>query len=140
MRDIDHFAGTVHDDEDATSGVKKHQVVDDAARVVKQQTVTLLANRQVHHINRHQAFKRGGCVRSLKSQLAHVRDIKQASGSAGMQVLGHQSSRVLHRHAVASKWHHARAKFYMQVMQRGFKKRIEGRGQAILRGANMFRD
>ena len=74
---------------------------------------------QADHVHWHQALK-GRCgVRPAQAQLAHVRDIEQAGGLAGVVVLGHQPCRVLHRHAVAGKWHHACAQLGMQGIQGG---------------------
>ena len=82
---------------------------DAAAFVIEQQAVALLARSQVDHVHRHQALERGRCIGSDQAQLAHVRDVKQAGCGAGVQVLGHQACRVLHRHRVTGKRHHARA-------------------------------
>jgi hypothetical protein len=77
------FAGTVDDHKNiATVGhiaVHEHQVVDDAALVIEQQAVALFVHAQAHHVHRHQALE-GGCrVWPAQAQLAHVRDIEQAS-------------------------------------------------------------
>jgi len=113
------LAGPVDDDEDVFAPVHEHQVVDDAALVIEQQTVALLVQAQAHHIHRHQALEGDGGVRAGQSQLTHVRDIKQAGGGAGVVVFGDQSCGVLHRHAVTGKRHHARTEFEVQGIERG---------------------
>ena len=124
--DVARLAGAVHNDKQVAAvgrvAVDKHQVVNDAARFIQQQTVALLARRQVNHIHRHQAFKRCGCLTPDQAQLAHMRHVKQAGGAAGMQVFGHQACRVLHRHGVAGEWHHARAQIDVQIVQRRLEK------------------
>ena len=130
VRDVSGLAGAVDDDEDVAAvgmvTVEEHQVVDDAAIIVQQQAVALPARRQADHVDRHQAFKGGRRIRPDQPQLAHVRHVEQAGGVAGMQMLGHQAVRVLHRHGITGKRHHARAEFHMQIIQR----RVEqgGRG------------
>jgi hypothetical protein len=54
--DVAHLAGAVDDDEEVVGvvAVDEHQVVDDAARVIEQQAVALLAGGQVDHVDRHQ--------------------------------------------------------------------------------------
>ena len=129
--DVRHLAGAVDDDEDVVLALKEHQVVEDAAFVVQQQAVALLAHRQVDHVDRHQALECGGGVTAGQAQLAHVRHVEQAGGLACAQVLGHQAAGVLHRHAVASERDHARTQFQVQRMQRGFQQ-IGGIGHAGL--------
>ena len=120
--DVPHLTGAVDDDEDfIRPHAQEHQVVDDAARLVQQQAVALLAHGQVDHIDGHQRLERGGGVGADEAQLAHVRDIEQTGLRARVQVLGHQARRVLHGHGITSKGHHARAQFEVQCVQ--------GRGQ-----------
>ena len=108
----------------AVGAVDKHQVIDDAACLVEQQPVALAAACQADHINRQQGFQRSGCIGPNQAQLAHVRHVKQAGSLAGVVVLGQQTGRVLHRHAVAGKRHHAGAQSQMQVVQGGLKQFI----------------
>ena len=113
------LASAVDDHKNIIAPVHEHQVVDDAAFIIQEQAVPLLVQAQADHVYRHQTLK-GGCgIRSSQAQLAHVRHIKQASCSAGVVVFGDQTRGVLHRHAVASKRHHARAKLEVQAVQRG---------------------
>ena len=57
-------------------------------------------------------------IRTEKYALAHVRDIEQPGGSARVQVLFQNASRVLHRHLVAGERHHLGAELHMQRMKR----------------------
>jgi hypothetical protein len=49
-------------------------------------------------------------IRAGKKSLAHVRDIEQSSGAAGVGVFGYDTGLKLDRHFVAGKGHHAGAK------------------------------
>ena len=117
MGNIGHLAGTIHHDKDVGLAAHKHQVVHDAAGFVEQQAVALLAYGQIHHVHRHQAFKGRSGIGSDQAQLAHMRDIKQSGGRARVVVFGHQAGRVLHRHGVTGKRHHARTEFNVQGVQ-----------------------
>ena len=60
---------------------RHHQVVDDAAGIVQQLGVALLARLQVQDVGRHQGFQRGGGGRVAgpdQEGLPHVRDVEQA--------------------------------------------------------------
>ena len=63
MGDVTRLAGAVDDDEQVAPmkvvAVEKHQVIDDAAFVIEQQAVALLADGQVDHVNRNQGFEGG---------------------------------------------------------------------------------
>jgi len=122
VRDVSRFARTIDHHKNIVTAVDKHQVVQDAALLVQQQTVALFAHRQTHHIDRHEALKRCSCIGPDQTQLAHVRHIKQAGGVARVFVFGHQAQRVLHRHAVASERHHARAQGDVQIVEWCFEK------------------
>ncbi|MCY1370161.1 hypothetical protein D9M69_572440 [compost metagenome] len=126
------FAGAVDDHEDVRATVDEHQVVDDAAFVVEQQAVALLAHGQVDHVHRHERLERGSRIGADEAQLAHVRDVEQAGGGTGVVVFGHQAGGVLHRHAVAGKGHHAGTEFEMQGVQRGLEQ--VGTGGAVGHG------
>jgi hypothetical protein len=99
VRDVAHLAGAVDDHEQpgdarvAAAAVEEHQVVDDAAFVIEQQAVALLAGGQVDHVDRHQRLERGRRVGAYQAQLAHVGHVEQAGGLARVQVLGHQARR-----------------------------------------------
>ena len=126
VRDVTDLARTVDDQEQVAAmghiTVGKHQVIDDAARVIQQQAIALFTDSQAHHIHGDQAFQRGCGVCANQAQLTHVRHIKKAGGAACVQVLGHQPGRVLHRHVVAGKRHHAGTEFSVQGVQRGVQK------------------
>ncbi len=124
VRDVADLAGAIDDHKNVAAvgivAVHEHQVVDDAALVIEQQAVALLADAQVDHIDRHQALEGGAGVGAHQAQLAHVGHVKQARQGAGVVVLGHQAGGVLHRHRVTGKRHHAGAQRHMQVVQRYF--------------------
>ncbi len=121
MGHVRHLAGAVdHYEQVAAMGyiaVDEHQIVQNTAGVVEQQAVALLADRKVDHVHRNQRFQCGRGLWPAKAQLTHVGDIEQAGCMARVLVFGHDPGRVLNRHAVAGKRHHARAEFQMQVVQ-----------------------
>ena len=51
----------------------------------------------------------------MQLNLPHVRHVKQARMRAGVQMLFQHAERILHRHFIASKRHHARTKAHMQI-------------------------
>ena len=138
VRDVGHLAGAVDDHEQRVVAlVEEHQVVEDAALVVQQQAVALLARRQADHVDRHQRLEGGGGVGADQAQLAHVGDVEQAGGLARVLVLGHQAGGVLHRHRIAGEGHHAGAEFHVQGVQRGLLQIVgsERRPRALSKGA-----
>src|SRR5690606_17775038 len=54
---VAHFAGAVDDDKNVFAPVDEHEVVDDAAGFIEQQTIPLFAHRKVDDIHRHQGFE-----------------------------------------------------------------------------------
>jgi hypothetical protein len=105
-----------------------HQVVLQAAGVIGEQGVALLAGRQVDDVHRHQGFQGGGGIFAHQAQLAHVGDVEQGGGLAALAVLGHQAGRVLHRHGVAGERHHAGAQLKVQCVQGRVEQGGLGRG------------
>jgi len=122
MRNILRLAGGIHHHVQIAAGVEDHQIIKDAALLVGEQRVTLLAGRNAEHVHRHQCFQRFRGVRPVQLHLPHVRDVEQPGVGAGVQMLLEYAKRILHRHVVASKGHHACAKAHMQVVQRGAEK------------------
>ena len=66
----------------------------------------------------------GAMLGALEQRLAHMGNVEQPGGFAGMQVLGQDSRGILDRHVVAGERPHARAKLDMQGVERG----LLGRG------------
>ncbi|MCY1502260.1 hypothetical protein D9M68_363560 [compost metagenome] len=123
MLEIRILAGGVDDEEQVVATVGDHQVVEDAAFDIGEDRITLPAFAKAEHIDRHQLFKRKRCVFDLAglrpdNDLAHMGDIEETSGNAGVLVFLHHAIRVLHRHVVTGKGHHARAQGKVQRMQR----------------------
>ena len=117
------FAAGVDDQQVVFAPVDDHQVIQDAAAFCQQQGIALAVQAQIQHINRQDLLQRCGGRGAADADVPHVRDIKQAGFLAGMAVFGHQALRVLHRHAVAGKAHHARAQLFVQGVQ--------GRGDGV---------
>ncbi len=134
MGDVTRLAGAVHDHEQRGFAidralVEEHQVVDDAAFVVQQQAVALLAHGQVDHVHGDQRLERGGGIRAYQLELAHVRDVEQAGGGACVVVLRHQAAGVLHGHGIAGERHHAGAQLDVQGVQGRGEQRGGGSGR-----------
>ena len=141
MRKVSNFARTIDNHKNITArfrlphvAVEKHQVIQNAARSIKQQAIALFAHRQVDHIHRHQAFKCRRCTGADQAQLAHVRDIEKTSGLPGVHMFSHQACRVLNRHRITGKRHHARTQSLVQGVQRRGQQR--GLGGSIKRSSS----
>ena len=126
MRQIVGLARAIDNGEYAVLAFDEHQVIDDAALVIEQQSVALSADGQVQHVHGNQALQRGLRLWAGEQQLAHVRHVKKAGPAAGVQVFCHQSLAVLHRHGIGRECNHARAKFKVQRVQRGGTQRRGG--------------
>jgi hypothetical protein len=88
----------------------------------------LLAGQQPRDIARHQRLQRlGGILAGLggETDLAHVRDVEQAGGGAGLGMLDQDAGRILNRHLVAGERHQAGAEFLMQFVE---PRALEGAG------------
>ena len=104
--------------------IRHHQVVENAAGVVGELGVALPARRNAKDVLRHQPLQRQRGVLDLagfrpQRDLAHMRDVEQAGGAAGMQVFPEHAGGELHRHVVAGERHHLAAAGHVQRMQRG---------------------
>jgi hypothetical protein len=113
---------------------RHHQVVDDAARIVQQLGVALLARLQVQDVGRHQGFERGGgcgVVGPDQEGLPHVRDVEQARLSTRVQVLFQNAQGILHGHRVACERHHLGAECHVLCIERRASQKLVGsRGSA----------
>ena len=110
-------------------GAGHHQVVEDAARVVEELGVALLARLQPDDVGRHQRLqrpRRGLVVGAEQERLAHVRDVEQAGLGAGVGVLGQDAGEVLHRHLVAGKGDESGAACGVARVQRRLPERLLG--------------
>jgi len=111
-----------------------HQIVENAAALVRELRVTLPSRRDGDHVLRHQPLQRAcgslGRVRAgagprAQRDLAHMRDVEQAGGGAGMLVLPEHAGCVLYGHLVARERHHSGPKREMERVQgRAFRGRL----------------
>mmetsp|Transcript_21803 Transcript_21803/g.85364 ORF Transcript_21803/g.85364 Transcript_21803/m.85364 type:complete len:361 (+) Transcript_21803:556-1638(+) len=129
MGDVLVLAAGVHHHEQVIGPLADHQVVEQAALVVREQGVALLEDAEVDDVHRHQRLQRGGGIGAHQAHLAHVRHIEQAGGRPRVLVLGHHAGGVLHRHVIAGEGHHLGAEFDME----GVKRRVQQRGHRSLR-------
>ena len=108
---------------------RDHEIVERAALVVKQLGIALTAAAEIDDVGGQQRFQRRGhrlVAVADQEGLAHMGDVEQAGGVAGVIVLGDDAGRVLHRHVVPGKRHHARTECHMFGMKRGLQKRQFG--------------
>ena len=130
MREVGVLAGGIDHQQEVIARAGHHEVVEDAAGLVGELGVALLAGFEAGDVGRHQRLQRLG--RALprfrgEPHLAHVRDVEQAGGGAGLGMLGQDAGRILHRHFVAGERHEARAQLAMQIVKRCALERA-GRG------------
>ena len=92
-----------------------HQVVEDAAVLVEEQRVALLAGLQVEDVGRDQRLERAAAVglvvagAATRNAWPMCETSNRPACSRVQQVLGQDAGRVLHRHRVAGERHHAGA-------------------------------
>ena len=94
--------------------------IEDAAGLVGELRIALLAGLKPRDVARHDRLQRlGRSVTCFRRQphLAHVRDIEQAAGVPRVRMLDQDAGGVLHRHLVAGERHDARTKFTVQFIQ-----------------------
>ena len=116
---INLFTRRIEDEEQFTvlasiGKPRDHQIVDDAATIIQELCVALLAWTQAEYIARNQCFqcRANGFVPRISGDkvcLAHVADVEQAGVHRSPCVLFDYAARVLHRHFVACELNHARA-------------------------------
>ena len=80
MGDVLFRAGGVHHQIKMVALVNEHQVVQNAAPVIGEQTVALAPLFQAGDIGRDQRFQRKRDIRPAQDHLPHMADIKQAAG------------------------------------------------------------
>lgn len=124
MLEIFFFTRGIDDDEEVVVHVGDHQVVEDAAIIVGEETVALTSLSEAENIDRHEAFQRQRRVlifagAGAYGDLAHMRNVEQAGGGAGPEMFPHHAGGILHRHVVAGKRHHAGSERQMQGVKRG---------------------
>ena len=115
---VDRLAAGVGHDQQTAGVVGHHQVIDDAARLVHEQRVTLTTRSQTLKVAGGQRLQHGRGVGPAQAELAHVGHVEQAGCRAGVQVLGQHAGRVLDRHVVAGERDHLRAQPTMQRVER----------------------
>ena len=75
--------------------IRHHQIVENAAALIRKLRVALPARRDPNYILRHQPLQRGGGVLDMagfriKRDLSHMRDVEQAG--AGVQMFLHNAA------------------------------------------------
>ena len=102
------------------------EVVDDSARLVREQRVLRVAVRELVDVVREHRLEEGLRRGPVDVDLAHVRDVEGAGVRPNGLVLG-DDTLVLDRHLVAGERHHARAELDMaRVQGRTQERRFHG--------------
>jgi hypothetical protein len=141
MGEVGLLARGIDDNEEVVAAVVDHQVVENAAGFIGEQRIALPAGGEAEYIDGNEGFECAGgvCVVAglrLHDDLAHVRHVEQAGGSARMQMFLQNAGGILHRHVIAGKGHHAGAKLQMERVKRGLlqicldaQERVSGQGR-----------
>ena len=130
MRLVRSLAGGVDHQEQMAAEIRHHQVVENAAAAGGELGVALPARRERHDILRHQPLQRQRGILDpagfrAQRDLAHMRDVEQAGGRSGMQMLPEHAGGILHRHGIAGERHHPAAAAGMEAVQGGvFQRRF----------------
>jgi hypothetical protein len=117
------LAARVDHDEQPVRQARDHQIVENAAVLIREQPVTLAADRQRSQIDRHQGFKRGSrrgnvARTGADRKLPHMRDIEESRCGSHVLMFADNPARIVERHCVAGERHHARARAAMKVVQK----------------------
>jgi hypothetical protein len=130
MRLVGVLAGGIDHQEQMVAEIRDHQIVENAAALVRELRIALPSGRDGDHVLRHQPLQRAcgvpdGAGSRAQRDLAHMRDVEQASGGAGMLVLPEHAGCVLYGHLVARERHHSGPKREMERVQgRAFRGRF----------------
>ncbi len=122
MREILVFSRGIDDDDDGIVDMREHEIVDEAAGRGRQKAVALTTLPQPQNIDRHQRFERQRDIFIAAGfrpddDLPHVRDVEQPGRRAGPKVFFQDAERILHRHIIAGKGHHAGGVGEMQIVE-----------------------
>ena len=117
---VRRLAGRVDDQEEAVAQVGDHQVVQDAACLVREKAIALAVRLQPENVDRQESLERAGDIGEIAARarrhrdLAHMGHVEKASGCTRMQMLLEQACRVVQRHLVAGERHHPGAASQMK--------------------------
>jgi len=125
MGNVGVLAGRIDDQQQVIIAPRYHQVVENAAGIVQEQAVALLARLELPDIAGDQPLQRRIGTIAHQPHLAHVGDIEQPGSGARVGVLRHDAFE-LHRHVIPGERHHAPAKCAMQVVERCLQDRLVG--------------
>jgi hypothetical protein len=100
-----------------------HQVVQNSAGRIREQRVALPPLTNTDDVNGDQCFERAsGIVQASRQRahgdLPHMRNVEQAGGSTGVQMLGQYAGGVVQRHFIAGESDQPRAAFDMKFVKR----------------------
>ena len=124
MRLVVRLAGGIDDQKQVVAEVRDHEIVEDAAGLVGELSVTLPSRREAQDVLRDQPLQRARGVLDLaglrpQRHLAHMGDVEQAGACAGMQMFPQHAGHVLNRHFIAGERHHLAAAGDMEVVKGG---------------------
>ena len=129
MRFVGSFARRIADEQKAVRKPRDHQIVENAAGFVGEESVTLPADRKPQHIHGNEALQ---CASGLvhvaalcaQDDLAHMRHVEQTRRRARVQMLLQYAHGILNGHFITGEADHARAERAMQVVKRRSSQRI----------------
>ena len=132
MRLVLGLAGGVDHQEQMAAEIGHHQIVENAAGIIGELGVALPSRRHAENVLRHQPFQRQRGILEpagfrAQRDLAHMRDVEQAGGRAGMQVFPEHAGCELHRHLIAGERHHLAAAGRRAARAKGWVSAWNGR-------------
>jgi hypothetical protein len=117
MGDVGVLAGRIDDQKQVIPDIGDHQIVQNAARVIREHGVAHAARRETRDIARYQGLECRHPIIAPHTDLPHMRHIEDGGPGARMIVFRQDSRRILHRHFVSGKRHHLAALRNMQIVQ-----------------------
>ena len=122
VQGIGRGAGGIHHEVEMRAQVRDHQVVADAACLGREEAVALAARSQRRKVHGHQRLERQGGIANFpgaraQDDLAHVRDVEESGGVAGVAVFAQDAEFIVNGHRPAGEWFHSRAAGEVKIMQ-----------------------
>ena len=122
--EVGGLCGGVDDEVEAVGFAGDHQVVADAGVVIGEEGVAGAVDGEIMQVGGDEGFDGGDGVGAGDAKLAHVGDIEEAGGGAGVAVFGDDAVEVLDRHGVTGEGDDFRTEAAVQ--------RIEGRDAQVV--------
>ena len=135
MGKIVGLAGCIDHEHEVVAAIGDHEVVEDAAPVVRQERIALASRLQSEDVDGNQRLQRQRGVLDPAAlgphgDLAHMRDVEQPGRLPGMQMLLDDAAVVLQRHRISGEGHHPRAVALMPCGERRGPESLRDRSSA----------